>query len=42
MFRVLDGWHLINTVIGLSLTYLVFVLPFTIWTLRGFVGRRAP
>ena len=37
MFRVLDGWHLINTVIGLSLTYLVFVLPFTIWTLRGFV-----
>jgi N,N'-diacetylchitobiose transport system permease protein len=37
MFRVLDGWQLINTVIGLSLTYLVFVLPFTIWTLRGFV-----
>jgi N,N'-diacetylchitobiose transport system permease protein len=24
-------------VIGLSLTYLVFVLPFTIWILRGFV-----
>ena len=24
--------------IGLSLTYLVFVLPFTIWTLRGFVA----
>ena len=41
MFRVLDGWQLTNTVIGLSLTYLVFVLPFTIWTLRGFVGRRA-
>jgi N,N'-diacetylchitobiose transport system permease protein len=38
MFRVLDGWQLINTVIGLSLTYLVFVLPFTIWTLRGFVA----
>ena len=37
LFRVLDGWQLINTVIGLSLTYLVFVLPFTIWTLRGFV-----
>ena len=37
MFRVLDGWQLINTVIGLSLTYLVFVLPFTIWTLRGFI-----
>ncbi len=38
MFRVLDGWQLINTVMGLSLTYLVFVLPFTIWTLRGFVA----
>jgi N,N'-diacetylchitobiose transport system permease protein len=37
LFRVLDGWQLVNTVIGLSLTYLVFVLPFTIWTLRGFV-----
>ena len=38
LFQVLDGWHLINTMIGLSLTYLVFVLPFTIWTLRGFVA----
>ena len=38
LFRVLDGWQLINTVIGLSLTYLVFVLPFTIWMLRGFVA----
>ena len=28
----------INTIIGLTLTYLVFVLPFTIWTLRGFVA----
>lgn len=37
LFQVLDGWQLINTVIGLSFTYLVFVLPFTIWTLRGFV-----
>jgi N,N'-diacetylchitobiose transport system permease protein len=38
LFRVLDGWQLINTVVGLSATYLVFVLPFTIWTLRGFVA----
>jgi len=37
LFRVLDGWHLINSIVGLVLTYLVFVLPFTIWTLRGFV-----
>ena len=35
---MLDGRDLTNRVIGLSLTYLIFVLPFTIWTLRGFVG----
>ncbi|HEY4610278.1 MAG TPA: carbohydrate ABC transporter permease [Ilumatobacteraceae bacterium] len=38
LFRILDGWQLINTIIGLSLTYVAFVLPFTIWTLRGFVA----
>jgi N,N'-diacetylchitobiose transport system permease protein len=38
LFRVLDGWRLINTIIGLTATYLVFVLPFTIWMLRGFVS----
>lgn len=38
LFKVLDGWELINTIAGLTLTYLVFVLPFTIWTLRGFVA----
>lgn len=38
LFRVLDSRRLTNTIIGLSLTYLVFTLPFTIWTLRGFVS----
>ena len=38
LFRVLDGWELVNTITGLTLTYLAFVLPFTIWTLRGFVA----
>jgi N,N'-diacetylchitobiose transport system permease protein len=38
LFKVLDGWQLVNTVVGLTLVYLVFVLPFTIWTLRGFVA----
>ena len=38
LFQVLDGRHLTNRIIGLSLTYLIFVLPFTIWTLRGFVS----
>jgi N,N'-diacetylchitobiose transport system permease protein len=38
LFKVLDGWHLVNTAVGLVLVYLIFVLPFTIWTLRGFVA----
>ena len=35
---MLDGWHLLNTVVGLTLVYVATVLPFTIWTLRGFVA----
>ena len=38
LFQVLDDRNLTNRILGLSLTYLVFVLPFTIWTLRGFVS----
>jgi N,N'-diacetylchitobiose transport system permease protein len=38
LFKVLDGWQLVNTILGLTMVYLVFVLPFTIWTLRGFVS----
>lgn len=38
VFRVLDGWYLLNTIIGLSFVYIALVLPFTIWTLRGFVN----
>lgn len=37
-FRVLDGWQLLNTIAGLTLVYVATVLPFTIWTLRGFVN----
>lgn len=37
-FRVLDGWQLLNTVAGLTIVYVATVLPFTIWTLRGFVN----
>lgn len=38
VFRVLDGWYLLNSIIGLSFVYIAIVLPFTIWTLRGFVN----
>ncbi len=37
-YRVLDSWSLLNTIAGLSLVYIATVLPFTIWTLRGFVN----
>lgn len=37
LYRVLDGWQLLNTVLALMLVYTATVLPFTIWTLRGFV-----
>ena len=38
IFRLMDGWHMLNTVLGLSAVYIATVLPFTIWTLRGFVN----
>lgn len=37
IFRLVDGWQLLNTIVGLSAVYIATVLPFTIWTLRGFV-----
>ena len=38
IFRIIDGWQLLNSIIGLGIVYLSGVLPFTIWTLRGFVA----
>jgi len=38
MVKVLEGWNLRNSIVGLTIAYLAFVLPFTIWTLRGFVS----
>lgn len=37
LFLSLKSANLLNTLPGLSLTYVAFVLPFTIWTLRGFL-----
>ncbi|RIJ55976.1 carbohydrate ABC transporter permease [Clavibacter lycopersici] len=36
-YRMLDGWGLLNSVVGLSLLYLAANVPFTIWVLKGFV-----
>ena len=37
LFLSLKSANLVNTLPGLMLTYVAFVLPFTIWTLRGFL-----
>jgi N,N'-diacetylchitobiose transport system permease protein len=37
LFVMLNKVGLTDTLVGVVLTYLAFVLPFTIWTLRGFV-----
>ncbi len=37
-YKMLDTLELTNTVLGLTGLYVVAVLPFTIWTLRGFVA----
>nr|WP_249670882.1 MULTISPECIES: carbohydrate ABC transporter permease [Cellulomonas] len=38
VFQMVDSWRLLNTVVALGVVYLAGVLPFTIWTLRGFVN----
>ena len=37
-YKMLEALDLLNTVVGLTLVYVARVLPFTIWTLRGFVA----
>ena len=37
-YKMLEAMDLLNTVVGLTLVYVAGVLPFTIWTLRGFVA----
>lgn len=36
-YKMLEGFQLLNSVVGLTLVYVAAVLPFTVWTLRGFV-----
>jgi N,N'-diacetylchitobiose transport system permease protein len=37
-YKMLEGLQLLNTVLGLTVVYVASVLPFTVWTLRGFVA----
>ena len=37
IFLSLKSAHMLDSMVGLTLTYVAMVLPFTIWTLRGFL-----
>ncbi|HVM58486.1 MAG TPA: carbohydrate ABC transporter permease [Gaiellaceae bacterium] len=37
LYVVLARYHEVNTLTGVVLVYLTFALPFTVWTLRGFI-----
>jgi N,N'-diacetylchitobiose transport system permease protein len=37
LFLMLQTVSLTNSLIGVSITYLVLILPYTVWTLRGFI-----
>ncbi len=38
VYNLIDDMRLMNTLVGLSLVHIAAVIPFTIWTLRGFVA----
>ena len=37
LYVVLARYHLVNALTGVIVTYMTFVLPFSVWTLRGFI-----
>jgi N,N'-diacetylchitobiose transport system permease protein len=37
LYVVLARYHLVNALTGVIITYMTFVLPFAVWTLRGFL-----
>ncbi|MFL0411146.1 carbohydrate ABC transporter permease [Microbacterium paludicola] len=38
VYNLIDDMRLMNTLLGLSLVHIAAVIPFTVWTLRGFVA----
>jgi N,N'-diacetylchitobiose transport system permease protein len=38
LFLMLQKAELTNSLIGVGITYLVLILPYTVWTLRGFIS----
>jgi N,N'-diacetylchitobiose transport system permease protein len=37
-YKMIAGFNLLNSVIGVSIVYIATVIPFTAWMLRGFVA----
>ena len=37
LYVVLAEYHLTNALTGVTITYMTFVIPFAVWTLRGFI-----
>ena len=37
LYVVLARYHQVNALTGVVVTYMTFVLPFSVWTLRGFL-----
>ena len=42
LFLMLNSFQLTNTLPGVISVYAVLILPYTVWTLRGFIAQRAP
>src|SRR6185437_14921702 len=42
LFMILRSLHLLNSLVGLTLVYLVWTLPFALWMLRGYVAGLPP
>jgi N,N'-diacetylchitobiose transport system permease protein len=38
LYLMLNKAGLTNSLVGVSITYLVLILPYTVWTLRGFIA----
>jgi N,N'-diacetylchitobiose transport system permease protein len=38
LFLMMQRAHLTNSLVGVSIVYLVLILPYTVWTLRGFIA----
>jgi N,N'-diacetylchitobiose transport system permease protein len=37
LYLMLNSFHLTNTLLGVTVVYLVLIMPYTVWMLRGFI-----